>query len=117
MAKSILQSEKKCFKTSDRCDLHKHHIFYGCGLRKLSERYGCWIYLRADYHNMSDYGVHFNHAFDLQLKKLAQRKFEAIHGHERFMQVFGRNYLDDAPAPVADCGAFVETESEEVLPY
>lgn len=92
MSKSILQSEKECYITGSTEGLHKHHIFFSYN-RKNSEKYGCWVWLRADWHNMSDYGVHFNKELDLRLKRECQERFEAIHGHEMFMQIFGRNYL------------------------
>lgn len=43
---------------------------------------------------MSDHGVHFDKALDLQLKQECQRRFEALYGHDTFMEVFGRNYLE-----------------------
>ncbi len=92
MSKSILQSEKKCFKTQSTYNLHKHHIF-GAANRKHSETYGLWVWLRADWHNLSDYGVHFNKEFDTELKQLAQRKFEETHTREEFMRLIGKNYL------------------------
>ena len=92
MSKSILQSEKKCFVTGDTNNLHKHHICGGPN-RKHSETYGLWVWLRADWHNLSDYGVHFNKEFDTKLKQLAQRKFEETHTREEFMRLIGKNYL------------------------
>lgn len=73
-------------------NLHKHHVFYGKN-RQDSERYGCWVWLRADWHNMSNHGVHFNKPLDLQIKQDCQRAFEKKYSHEKFMSVFGRNYL------------------------
>lgn len=90
--KSIMQDEKECYITGSTENLHKHHIFFG-GNRKNSEKYGCWVWLRADWHNMSSYGVHFDRELDLRLKAECQAKFEAIWGHEKFMHIFGRNYL------------------------
>lgn len=87
-----MQTERECYITHSTSGLHKHHIFYG-GNRKNSEKYGCWVYLRADWHNLSDYGVHFNTELDKSLKEECQRRFEEIHGHKKFMEVFGRNYL------------------------
>lgn len=87
-----MSREKKCFVTGSTLNLHKHHIYMGA-FRKKSEHYGCWVWLREDWHNMSEYGVHFNHVFDLELKQMCQRKFEEIHGHEKFMEVFKKNYL------------------------
>ena len=92
MAKSIMQTEKVCYVTGSTENLHEHHIFFGKN-RKNSEKYGCKVWLRADWHNASNYGVHFNPVFDLQLKQECQREFEKRYGHERFMTIFGRNYL------------------------
>ncbi len=95
MAKSIMQTDKECYITHSTSELHRHHIFYGNANRKKSERYGCWVWLRSDWHNMADYGVHFNHGLDTYLKQECQRKFESIYGHEKFMSVFHRNYLEE----------------------
>ena len=92
MAKSILQSDKKCYVTGDTYSLHKHHVFGG-GWRKLSEKWGCWVWLRSDYHNASNHGVHSDHDLDMRIKKDAQKCFEELYGHATFMQVFGKNYL------------------------
>ena len=91
---SILQTEKRCYKTGGIYDLHKHHIFGGA-CRNLSEKYGLTVYLRSDWHNMSNYGVHFNREFDLQLKRAAQMAFEKTHSRMDFMRIFGRNYIWD----------------------
>lgn len=91
---SILQSEKKCYITGSTLDLHKHHIFFGRGRRALSEEYGCWVWLRADWHNSSGYGVHFNHDLDIYLKQKCQKKFEEGHSRKEFVQIFGKNYLE-----------------------
>ena len=95
MSKSIMQSNKVCCVTGDTRQLHKHHVFGGCR-RAASEKWGCWVWLRADWHNMADYGVHFNHELDAKLKAECQEKFEYLHGHEAFMAVFGKNYMDAA---------------------
>lgn len=92
MAKSIMQDEKECYLTGSKENLHKHHIFYGPN-RQNSEKYGCWVWLRADWHNMSDYGVHFDRKLDLSIRRECQIEFEKRYGHEKFMEVFGRNYL------------------------
>lgn len=93
MSKSIIQNEKVCFITGSTYNLHRHHIFGGPN-RANSEKYGLWIYLRADFHNMSDKGIHFDKKFDLRVKKQAQILFEKIYSHDIFMKIFGRNYLD-----------------------
>lgn len=90
---SLLQNEKECYITHSTADLHKHHIYGGHGRRELSERYGCWVWLRADWHNMSGYGVHFNHALDERLKQECQRAFEQRNTRDEFRRIFGRSYL------------------------
>lgn len=47
---------------------------------------------------MSDEGVHFNKELDLKLKIMAQKNFEQRYSHEMYMQLFGRNYLEDEDA-------------------
>lgn len=94
MAKSIMQTEKCCYVTGSTNNLHCHHIFGGAN-RKYSESYGFKVYLRADYHNMSNYGVHFDHDFDIRLKQECQRKFEKTHTRQEFMNIIGKNYLED----------------------
>lgn len=93
MSKSIMQTEKECYKTHSTLNLHKHHIFGGSANRKKSEKWGCWVWLRSDYHNASDHGVHSDKEFDKQLKQACQTKFEELYGHDKFMEVFHKNYL------------------------
>jgi hypothetical protein len=83
-----------CFFTKqhkDRCEVH--HVFYGSGNRKLSEKYGMKVYLSYDYHRGSKNGVHHNKENDLKVKRYAQEQFEKQYSHEEFMRVFKRNYL------------------------
>lgn len=42
--KSILQTEKRSYLSGDTRWLEKHHIFGGAN-RKLSEKYGLWVWL------------------------------------------------------------------------
>ncbi len=101
MAKSILQRDKRCFITGRIDNLHKHHI-YGGGNRKNSEKNGFWVYLTAEYHNMSNRGVHFDRKLDLRLKEQCQRKFEETHTRAEFMAIIGKNHINDEqpPAPL-----------------
>ena len=92
VVKIRLQDKKECLITHSTANLTRHHIFYG-PLRKKSEKYGLVVWLQADWHNMADYGVHFNPGLDNRLKQIAQREFERVYGHEKFMAEFGRNYL------------------------
>ncbi len=95
MSKSILQNKKECYITGSTNNLHKHHIFEGIANRKLSERDGLWLWLRADWHNLSDYGVHFNKELDLKLKRKAQLKWQEYYNKtkEDFIKEYGKSYL------------------------
>ena len=92
MAGSILQKDKECFITGAHDGLHKHHIFRG-SRRQAADKWGCWVWLRGDWHNMAPYGVHNNPELDDDLKRKAQQRFEELYGHDKFMAVFGKNYL------------------------
>ena len=99
--KSIMQSNKECYlcrKMFGICNergLHEHHIYEEYGRRRQSEAIGAKVWLCAKHHNMSDYGIHFNKEEDMELKRACQRKFEETHTREEFMELIGRNYLDD----------------------
>lgn len=94
MAKSIIQKDKECFITKSTYNLHEHHVFEG-SCRQLSEKYGLKIWLRADWHNMSDYGIHFNKKLDLKVKKEVQKTAMQKYNWttEDFIRIFGKNYL------------------------
>ena len=83
----------KCFICGTRNNLHIHEIYYGTANRKKSIEYGCYVSLCAYHHNMSDYGVHYNKALDLNLKQECQRRFEEIYDNAKFMETFNKNYL------------------------
>lgn len=86
--KSIIQTEKECFYTHSKINLHKHHIFPS-GLRNASEKWGCWVYLRGDIHMY----IHSHEDELIRLKRIAQTEFEKLYGHEEYMKIFKRNYL------------------------
>ncbi len=90
---SIMQTDKKCYVSGATAGLHKHHIFFGRGLRSISDKHGFWVWLRADLHNTSNHGVHFDKAFDLRLKQECQAKYEEVHTRDEFMSIIGRSYL------------------------
>ena len=94
MAKSIISNEKSCFICGDP-NVVKHHIYHGTANRQISEVQGCWIYLCPAHHNMTNEGIHFNHPFEVMMKKYCQRVWEAKNGKstEDFIKVFGKSYL------------------------
>lgn len=93
MSKSLLSTVKACY-VCGRMGVHKHHVFYGTANRKLSEKYGCWVFLCPIHHNMSNEGVHFNRELDLQIKRKCQERWEAEYGNrDKFREIFGKSYL------------------------
>lgn len=86
---------KSEFYSIERFDgSHKHHIF-GASNRKKSEELGLYVFLTPAMHNMSDYGVHFNKAFDLELKQIGQKAAMETYGWniDEFIKQFGKNYI------------------------
>lgn len=73
--------------------LEKHHFMHGTANRRLAEQYGLWGYLCSRHHNNGPEAVHNNHETDLLLMRTAQWEFEKLYGHEKWMDVFGKNFL------------------------
>ncbi len=91
---SILQGDtRECSLTGATDGLHRHHIYFGNPNRKISEANGLWVWLRWDWHNGAEYGVHFNRDLDLRLKRECQAKYEETHSREDFQQLIGKSYL------------------------
>lgn len=91
-SQSIMQDRRECYVTGSVVDLHRHHVYAG-SRRQASEKWGCWVWLRSDYHNMRKHGVHFDSVLDRRIKRETQQRFEELYGHEKFMEVFGKSYL------------------------
>lgn len=73
--------------------LELHHIFFGVKWRQLSDKYGLTVWLCPMHHRLRGDSAHQSIETTIWLRKAAQRAFERVHGHEEFMQVFGKNYL------------------------
>ena len=86
--------ESELYATERFSGSHKHHIFGGSNRNK-SEKLGLYVFLAPAMHNMSDSGVHFNKAFDNELKQIAQRTAMETYewSIEDFIREFGRNYI------------------------
>jgi len=95
MSSSLISDKRECVICGYTEDLHRHHIYYGRGRKKISEREGAWCYLCAYHHNMSNHGVHFDKALDDYLKERCQLAWEWQNRctREDFIKTFGRNYL------------------------
>lgn len=93
---SVLQGgEKECYITGRTDRLHKHHIYFGTGNRAISDKYGFWVWLIPELHNMSDEGIHNgNIDLDLELKRECQKAYEADgHTRDEFIRLIGKSYL------------------------
>lgn len=98
--KSVLSDERnpRCWLCGTTLGLHVHHVFPGNGRRDVSDEEGCWVYLCGPHHNLSPMGVHFNKAFDLELRRRCQAAWEQREGiddpeHAEFIRTFKVNYL------------------------
>lgn len=69
-----------------------HEVFFGNGTRQLSIKYGLQVRISSDIH--TDIHAHPLHGLDLELKKEYQGIFESKYSHEKFMELFGRDYLE-----------------------
>lgn len=91
---SVLQgTEKICYLTGRTDGLHRHHIYYGSALRRVSDKYGFWVWLIPELHNLSKNGVHFNKELDLKIKQDCQKAYEKDRTREEFMKLIGKSYL------------------------
>ena len=65
----------------------------GLANRRLAERYGIWVFLCHGCHVGTD-GAQYNKETNRELRKQAQIAFEEKYSHEKWMEVFRKNYLD-----------------------
>lgn len=104
--KSILQNKKECYLCRKKADLvgwdeelsekglHRHHIVFGTADRNISEQYGVWCWVCADkHHEHGPESPHQNREVAELLIKDAQEKFERIHGHDKWMNLYKRSWI------------------------
>lgn len=93
--KSIVERDpaERCFLCGTWGQLEKHHIFGGSN-RKWSEKYGMTVHLCPVCHRDNRRGVHGDAEKMLALHQTGQREFEQKYSHKKFMQIFGKSYLD-----------------------
>lgn len=85
-----MQTEKKCYISGAEYNLDCHHVMTGTANRKLSDKYGLWVWLRHDIHmDLHDR----DKDLEIRLKQDAQRAFEKIYGHDKWMKTFRKNYI------------------------
>lgn len=94
--RSIMVTEDeydRCYRCGSYRWIEMHHIFGGAN-RKNSDKYGLIVPLCHYCHNEPPDGVHFNRENMLKLQAEAQGVFESIESHEKFMDVFGEDYIE-----------------------
>jgi len=91
---SLLTADMTTCYISKRTDnIHIHEVFFGTANRKKSIEYGCCVPLTGVLHNESKDGVHFDKTLNKRLKQEMQVAFEKKYSHEKFIEVFNKNYL------------------------
>lgn len=78
---------------SRKTDLEEHHVMEGTANRRLSEHYGLKVYLDPEHHRTSRESPHQDREISDLLHTEAQKAFEKKYSYEKWMQVFGRNYI------------------------
>lgn len=68
---------KTCIITGSTTDVHLHHIFDGPD-KAASEKYHFIVPLRGDWHNLADYGIHFNRELDVKYKMLCEAYWQDV---------------------------------------
>lgn len=93
--KSLISNEYKCYFCKETEKLELHHIYHGTANRRVSDMYGCVVYLCNEHHTGTD-GVHGKngHDRDMQLKIECQKRWEQEYGsRQTFIKTFGRSYI------------------------
>lgn len=92
---SILQSKKESYLSKANYGLEEHHIYFGVGKRKISEKNGFKVWLTYEEHR-GTFGVHGKegHDLDLKLKRDCQKEYEKNHTRNEFIKLIGKSYLE-----------------------
>lgn len=80
--------------TGTKRGLQKHHIFDGPN-RQVSEENGFTCYLCRRHHTDGPAAVHNNISNMRLLQKACQKIYERRHSRKEFMDLIGRNYLEE----------------------
>ena len=72
----------------------KHHVFYGGGLRDVSEQNGFTCELCMNHHREGPEAVHNNQEIREYLCGLFQSRYEETHTRDEFMSLIKINYLE-----------------------
>ena len=98
--KSIMQEEdgtcylcRKLYSDYGKKYTQEHHVIFGRGRRRLSEKYGLKVYLCLQHHKEGKDAVHNNRDMADLLKEEAQRIFQKNFPKLNFREIFGKNYI------------------------
>ncbi len=69
-------------------------MFFGNGLREISEANGFTVYLCPQHHTDGPDAVHRNQRMNRLVQRATQDRFEVNHTREEFMDLIGRNYIE-----------------------
>lgn len=75
-------------------NLEEHHVFGGPN-RKISEENGFKLKLCPEHHRTGPEAVHRSIKSMRLLQEEAQRSYEKTHTRKQFMELIGRNYLEE----------------------
>ena len=92
MVRSIMQDDMTRCYLCGRQATEVHHVLGGVANRPLSTKYGLVVALCHECHLSAD-GAQYNPVKNFQLKAEAQAAFEAIYGHDAWMNMFYKNYI------------------------
>lgn len=84
----MINDNFECYLCGRTGVLHRHHCLHGIR-RKAADKYDLTVYLCPECHRR----LHDHGDGDRELQRLAQRHFEGLYGHEKYMETFGKNYL------------------------
>lgn len=92
--KSRVQEDLSCCIVCHRSPTQIHHVFFGYGNRRNSEKYGYIVGLCLDHHTGA-HGIHTNNKqLETDLKRMCQMDFEENIGtRDDFRKIFGKSYL------------------------
>lgn len=83
-----------CYMCGCWKNIEEHHIFFGTGLRSISEENGLKVHLCMECHRTGPNAVHNCKEVNLYFKKIAQQAYESQKGsREDFIKLIGKNYL------------------------
>jgi hypothetical protein len=84
------QEDIECYVCGSTQYIQRHEVFYG-PYRQKSKKYGLWVNLCMKCHDQVHFGK--DRTIDNMLKQEAQKRFEEIYNHEKFMEEFDKNRL------------------------